>query len=193
VGEWVVGEACRQLAAWSGPEMGHVYVSANLSARQIGPELPRLVADALDATGIDPSRLWLELTETAFMADLQVSERVLHEVRDLGVHLVVDDFGTGYSSLAYLKRFPVEVVKIDQVFVRGLGLDRDDTAIVAAVIGVAHALGLRAVAEGVETEEQLAALRALDCDFAQGYYFARPQPALEAMRASASWRADPGA
>ena len=193
VGEWVLEEACRQLARWSSPETEHVLVSANLSARQVGPALPALVAGALAAHGVDPPRLWLELTETALMADPEVSERVLWDLHELGVRLVIDDFGTGYSSLAYLKRFPVDLVKIDYSFVRGLGIDRDDTAIVAAVIGVTHALGLRAVAEGVETEEQLAALRALDCDFAQGYYFARPQPAMEAMRASASWKADPGA
>jgi diguanylate cyclase (GGDEF)-like protein/PAS domain S-box-containing protein len=181
IGAWVIEEVCDQLARWNGPETSHVLVSANLSTRQLTDDLPGVVAEAIEASGVDPARIWLEITETALMDDPERSERVLGRLHDLGTTIVIDDFGTGYSSLGYLKRFPVGVVKIDGSFVDGLGVDRDDTAIVNAVIAVAHGLGLRAVAEGVETEQQVIALRALGCDLAQGYYFARARPEGEAF------------
>jgi EAL domain-containing protein (putative c-di-GMP-specific phosphodiesterase class I) len=130
----------------------------------------------MDDAGIEPTNLCLEITETALMADPVVGLRVLSELRALGVELAIDDFGTGYSSLSYLKRFPVHVLKIDRSFVDGLGDDPDDTAIVTAVVSLARALGLRVVAEGVETRQQLAELQRLGCDSAQGYLFARPVP-----------------
>jgi len=129
------------------------------------------------------------------MDDADATIAAIERVRELGVRLSIDDFGTGYSSLGYLKRFPVDVVKIDRSFVDGLGTDSGDTAIVTAVIGLAHALGMRAVAEGVETPEQLGALVGLDCDQAQGYFFAPPQPAddlRQLMGRNRRWR-PPGA
>jgi EAL domain-containing protein (putative c-di-GMP-specific phosphodiesterase class I) len=139
--------------------------------------------------------LCFEITETAFMEDADVVMRVVEEVRELGVRFAIDDFGTGYSSLGYLKRFAVDTVKIDRAFVDGVAEDAGDLAIVTAVIGLAHSLGLCVVAEGVETEPQLKSLIDLECDEAQGYYFAPPQPAddLEKIVSSARrWR-PPGA
>lgn len=149
----------------------------NLSARQVAqPDLVPQVTAVVDDTGIDPAQLCLEITETTLMADAEVSMAVLGELRDLGVQLAVDDFGTGYSSLAYLKRFPVTVVKIDRSFVRGLGEDPDDTAIVGAIVSLARALNMDVTAEGVETELQLCELRRLGCRRVQGFLLARPEP-----------------
>ncbi|HEV8623502.1 MAG TPA: EAL domain-containing protein, partial [Acidimicrobiia bacterium] len=153
-------------------------------ARQLRqPDLIPAVMSALLESGTDPALLCLELTETTFMEDARSHREVLDGIQGLGVGLAIDDFGTGYSSLTYLKRLPVSVLKIDQVFVRGLGRDASDTAIVKSVIDLAHALGLVVVAEGVEDGDQVAHLRRLGCDLAQGYFFARPQPAedLEAQ------------
>ncbi len=185
IGAWVLDQATDQLARWRQQSWGRsLTVSVNLSARQLRqPELiPTLMASLL-ATGLDPGALCLELTETTFMEDAGSHRETLTGLRDLGLGLAIDDFGTGYSSLTYLKRFPVSVLKIDQAFVRGLGEDAADTAIVKSVIDLAHALGLVVVAEGVETADQMVYLRALGCDMGQGYYFARPQPAedIEAL------------
>ena len=136
-----------------------------------------VVREALGETGIDADSLWLEITETALMADTEAAAVSLRQLRSLGLHLSVDDFGTGYSSLTYLKRFPVEAIKVDRSFVSGLGLESDDTSIVEAVVRLGHSLGLSVVAEGVETPLQLNRLRELGCDRAQGYLFGRPRPA----------------
>ena len=135
------------------------------------------VAAVLADTGIDPGLVDLEITESVLMDDVELAHRALTSLHELGVKLVVDDFGTGYSSLSYLQRFPVDLLKIDRSFVAGLGVNKGDTAIVTAVLSLAHALGMAAIAEGVETAEQLAELRRLGCDMAQGFYLARPQPA----------------
>jgi EAL domain-containing protein (putative c-di-GMP-specific phosphodiesterase class I) len=132
------------------------------------------VAEILEETGIDPGSVELEITESVLMDDVDMSEETLGRLRTLGVKLVVDDFGTGYSSLSYLRRFPVDLLKVDRSFVDGLGTDPSDSAIVTAIITLAHTLGLEAVAEGVETAHQLDELRRLGCDQAQGFYFARP-------------------
>jgi diguanylate cyclase (GGDEF)-like protein/PAS domain S-box-containing protein len=179
LGEWVLAEACRQAGEWrrERPEFP-LTVRVNLSARQIAqPNLVDQVMVALQAGGIPSSALCLEITETALMADPVAGLRVLLDLRALGVELAIDDFGTGYSSLSYLKRFPVDVLKIDRSFVDGLGDDPEDTAIVTAIISLGRALGLRVVAEGVETRRQLDELRRLGCDRAQGFLFARPRPA----------------
>ncbi len=179
LGAWVLEEACRQAGEWhrQRPDF-KLMIRVNLSARQIAqPDLVDLVIAALDQGGIDSSSLCLEITETALMADPAAGLKVLQALRGLGVELAIDDFGTGYSSLSYLKRFPVDVLKIDRSFVDGLGDDPEDTAIVTAIISLGRALGLRVVAEGVETERQLAELRRLGCDRAQGFMFARPGPA----------------
>jgi EAL domain-containing protein (putative c-di-GMP-specific phosphodiesterase class I) len=128
-------------------------------------------------TGIDADSLTLEITETALLADVKSATVALRELRSLGLHLSVDDFGTGYSSLTYLKRFPVESIKIDRSFVSGLGIEAEDTTIVEAVIRLGQALGLNVVAEGIESPLQLGRLRELGCDRGQGYLFGRPRPA----------------
>jgi diguanylate cyclase (GGDEF)-like protein/PAS domain S-box-containing protein len=187
IGDWVLRQACEQAALWNATRRNgsRVCVWTNLSARQlIAPDLVARVAAALVDSGAAPSTIGLEITESVLMDDAESSLRTLHELRDLGVRLAIDDFGTGYSSLAYLKRLPVEVLKIDRAFVRGLGDDPDDSTIVAAVISLAHSLGVAAVAEGVETWTQLTELDLLGCDVAQGFYFARPADASDVMLAS---------
>ncbi|HEY1740731.1 MAG TPA: EAL domain-containing protein [Acidimicrobiia bacterium] len=179
IGAWVIDEVCRQAARWKAatPELAPLVVSVNLSARQLAhPDLVDTVSRALATSGIAPSSLALEVTESMLMEDPELCSDALHALRALGVLLAVDDFGTGQSSLGYLKHLPVDCLKIDQTFVDGLGHDPDDTAIVDAVVRLGHALGLAVTAEGIETNEQLRELAALGCDIGQGYYFARPQP-----------------
>jgi len=174
IGSWALEESCRQAEYWHS-HGSDVTISVNLSPRQLAePGLPADVARALQATRVQPGLVWLEITETALMRDAESAVRALGALRSLGVHLAVDDFGTGYSSMTYLKRFPVEALKIDRTFVDGLGREPEDSAICTAVVSLAHALGLRAIAEGVETPEQLAELRTLGCELAQGYLFGRP-------------------
>jgi EAL domain-containing protein (putative c-di-GMP-specific phosphodiesterase class I) len=185
IGSWALREACRQVASWrrSEPALADLHVSVNLSACQFADDdLVELVAEALRASGLDPDALWLEITETAVMDDVEVTVRTLAALRELGVHLSIDDFGTGYSSLSYLKRFPVDVLKIDRSFVDGMGCDGEDDAIVTAVVRMAQALGKSVVAEGIENERQLAGLRELGCQSGQGFYFSRPLPP-DAVRA----------
>ena len=189
IGGWVLEEACRQAASWPGDGTAPA-VSVNLSARQLSrADLVDGVAQALTASGLDPDRLWLEITESVLMEDADTAVDVLGRLRALGVHLCVDDFGTGYSSLAYLRRFPVDALKVDRSFVAGLGKDPEDSAIVEAVVSMAHSLRLSVVAEGVETDDQLARLRDLGCEPAQGFYFAAPVPAtaLDAFSAGSRW------
>jgi diguanylate cyclase (GGDEF)-like protein/PAS domain S-box-containing protein len=180
IGAWILEEACRQSAHWQSQRPGEgpsLTMSVNLAPRQLNDTtLARRVGRILDRTGIDPQTVWLEVTEGA-LSHAETSIKALQSLRDLGVHLAVDDFGTGYSSLAHLKAFPVEALKIDQGFVDGLGTDPSDTTIVGAVVGLAHSMGLAAVAEGLEEPSQLAELRTLGCDYAQGYLFGAPQPA----------------
>jgi EAL domain-containing protein (putative c-di-GMP-specific phosphodiesterase class I) len=147
----------------------------NLSARQCShPDLVSVVGTTLRETGVDPATICLEITETAVMADMEAGVGVLDQLRALGVTLAIDDFGTGWSSLRALQRFPVDEVKIDKSFVDGVARDPQEAAIVAAVVSLSHALGLRTVAEGVETVAQVDRLRTLGCDVAQGYFFWRP-------------------
>jgi len=179
LGRWVLGEACRQARAWADAGTP-VAVAVNLTAREFQrPDLAGEVAAVLAATGLAPELLRLEITESLAMRDAAATVATLVALRDLGVQIAIDDFGTGYSSLAYLKRLPVDTLKIDKAFVDGLGSDAGDTAIAAAIVALGHTLGLRVIAEGVETAAQAAALRDLGCDFAQGYHFARPLPATE--------------
>ena len=189
IGGWVLEEACRQAATWPGNGQAPA-VSVNLSARQLSrPDLVDSVAAALEHSRLDPDRLWLEITESVLMDDADMAVAALERLRALGVHLCVDDFGTGYSSLAYLRRFPVDALKVDRSFVAGLGEDPEDSAIVEAVVSMAHSLRLSVVAEGVETDEQLARLRDLGCELAQGFYFAAPVPpaALDPLSTGSRW------
>jgi diguanylate cyclase (GGDEF)-like protein/PAS domain S-box-containing protein len=180
IGMWVVEQACRQAQRWRAarPDGDPIFVSANLSGRQLDTgALVDNVADILERTGLEPGLLGLEITESVVMRDPEMSTILLRALKDLGVRLAVDDFGTGYSSLAYLRRFPVELLKVDRAFVDGLDAqtgDAEDRAIVAAVVSLAHTLGMKAIAEGVETQEQLRELRALGCDMAQGFLIAKP-------------------
>ncbi len=189
IGRWVLDETCRQLAAWRDehPEAPLVG-SVNLSAAQLAdPCLAEDVRLALTASQIDPASLCLEINESVLMADPAAAERALRRLRAEGVRLAIDDFGTGSSSLSWLERFPIDLLKIDRTFVSGIGSSHVDTAVVRAVIGLARALGLSVVAEGVETVEQLDALRELGCAAGQGYLWSRPRPAdaISATLASA--------
>jgi diguanylate cyclase (GGDEF)-like protein len=189
LGAWVIREACHQAKKFQNldPRWSDLTMSVNLSGGQLGqPDLVELIASALDDSGLKPDRLQLEMTESVLMDDAAKTVTILHTLRELDVRLGVDDFGTGYSSLSYLRRFPVDVLKIDRSFVDGLGHDLEDSAIVAAVVSLADTLGLHAVAEGVETELQRDCLIGLGCVEAQGYLFARPRSAAEAEKALGS-------
>ena len=178
LGEWVLRRACGELRSWRVTGMSAPRMAVNLSARQFAREsLCATVAGVLAETGLEGSALELEITESMVMRDPERAARVLGELKALGVRVAIDDFGTGYSSLSYLKRFPIDHVKIDRAFIEGLPGDEDDVVITRAVIAMAHSLGLRVTAEGVETREQLEFLREQGCDEAQGYFLAMPEPA----------------
>jgi diguanylate cyclase (GGDEF)-like protein len=186
LGAWVLAEACRQVTVWRAAHtaIAALNVSVNLSARQLADaELVPTVSSVLAGSGLPSEALWLEITESTVMADAESARRTLADLRRLGVHIAIDDFGTGYSSLAYLRRFPVEVLKIDRSFVRELGQNPEDEAIVGTVVSLARILGLGVVAEGVETAAQAAELRRLGCHTLQGYGLGRPLPAEEAWAA----------
>jgi diguanylate cyclase (GGDEF)-like protein len=177
IGQWVLREACKQARVWQVeyPTTPPLVMSVNLSAKQFqNPKLVEEITQALDESGLAASCLKLEITESTVMQDAPVTLTKLNELKGLGVRLAIDDFGTGYSSLGYLKRFPVDTLKIDRSFVKGLSADGGDSAIVRAVVTVAKSLNMDVTAEGVETEGQLAELRALGCDRWQGFLFARP-------------------
>lgn len=177
LGEFVLDEAARQLARWRRHVSPDLTMSVNVSARQLDDRgLPSLVTRLLERHALEASSLCLELTETTLLRDSGSVVICLEELRRLGVRLAVDDFGTGYSSLVYLRRFPVQLVKLDRTFVSGVASNREDAAIVSAVINLAHALGMEAVAEGVETKEQQVALAKLGCELGQGYLWSPPRP-----------------
>lgn len=181
LGLWVLQEACRQAVRWQEewPQLD-IEMSVNLSARQFqSATLLRDVAAILQETGLAPGALKLEITESTVMRDAEEAAHTLQQLKQMGVGLAIDDFGTGYSSLSYLKRFPVTTLKVDQSFVDGLVEGSDDAAIVRSIIALARSLNLSVTAEGIETETQLAQLRALGCDHGQGYLFAPPLPATE--------------
>lgn len=187
LGARMLRDSLAQLARWraTGHPFANCSLSVNVGTRQlVDPGFYDTVTEALAETGIDADSIWLEITETALLADVKAATVALRELRSLGLHLSVDDFGTGYSSLTYLKRFPVESIKIDKSFVAGLGLEQDDSMIVEAVVRLGQSLGLNVVAEGIESPLQLSRLRDLGCDRGQGYLFGRPRPAalVEAER-----------
>jgi EAL domain-containing protein (putative c-di-GMP-specific phosphodiesterase class I) len=178
MGQWVLREACRQTRAWQGDGgagTAALVVGVNLSASQFERStLPEEIGAILRETGLPPSRLQLEVSEAVLMRDDPQMLHRLEALKSIGVRLAIDDFGTGYASLSYLKRLPMDGLKIDRSLVKGVGSDAEDTAIVRAVVTLARSLGIVVTAEGVETGEQLFQLRALGCDQGQGYYFARP-------------------
>jgi EAL domain-containing protein (putative c-di-GMP-specific phosphodiesterase class I) len=181
VGAWVLRTACEQRSRWphvngSGPPR----ISVNLSARQLAQaDLVETVAGVLEETGTDPGDLCLEITESVVVEDTERSRSALRALKRHGVRIAIDDFGTGWASLSMLKRLPVDFIKVDRSFVSGLGRDPEDEPIVLAVIALADGLGLTTIAEGVETADQLARLRALGCRYGQGFFFGRPLPAHE--------------
>jgi len=178
LGSWMLRAACTQAASWMKDDGVTTALSVNLSARQLaGMRLFDEIQSVLRETGFPAERLCLEITESALMEDVDHAIESLVGLKALGVRLAVDDFGTGYSSFNYLRRLPVDVVKIDRAFIAGLGIDSSADAIVAAVANLSHALGLLVVAEGVETSDQLVALRALGCEYAQGFLWSPPLPA----------------
>ena len=177
IGLEVLRTACRQCSSWEAAGLGRLRVAVNLSPEQFRqPELPRSIEGALRDSGLGPSQLELEITESSVMHDREGAVAKLTELRGLGVSVAIDDFGTGYSSLSYLKHLPVDTIKIDRTFVREMATDRNDAAIVRAIVTLGQSLGLRVKAEGVETQEQLDLLRAAGCDEAQGYLYSRPLP-----------------
>jgi diguanylate cyclase (GGDEF)-like protein len=183
IGRWVLHTACSQAVAWQRTGGAPLRVAVNLSARQLySPGLLGEVKAALDESSLDPSLLELEITETVMMQNVQQSADLLRELKAVGVHLSVDDFGTGYSSLAYLKRLPLNTLKIDRSFITEVPHDADDAAITQAVIAMGHSLRIRVIAEGVERESQLDFLRQHGCDEMQGFLFSRPIPAEDIQR-----------
>jgi diguanylate cyclase (GGDEF)-like protein/PAS domain S-box-containing protein len=180
LGNWVIEQSCRQIRAWLDDGLQATCVAINISARQFrSGNLDHQLAEAIERHGIEARHLEIELTESMLMQEPDRAIETMHKLKQLGVKISLDDFGTGYSSLGYLSRFPIDTLKIDQSFVRGVPTVADDAEIASAIIGLAHRMKLRVVAEGVETADQLAFLRGNDCDEVQGYYFSKPIPAAD--------------
>ncbi|GGJ89659.1 hypothetical protein GCM10010123_19230 [Pilimelia anulata] len=184
LGRWVLTEACRQAVAWgAGSGNDELKMSVNVSVRQFDrADLPAVVAAVLAETGMPAAQLCLEMTESVLMTDTEENLAQLIRLKDLGVQLAIDDFGTGYSSLAYLRRFPVDTIKIDRSFVERLGEEADESTLARTIVQLGQSLGMHTVAEGIEELAQLTALRRMGCELAQGFYFSRPVPAAEAGR-----------
>jgi predicted signal transduction protein with EAL and GGDEF domain len=190
IGNWVLQEACRQAVAWRAMGLCPVIMGVNLSAVQLRRgDLVHAVSQALNDSGLDAAALELELTESILVQDTDSALTIIQDLKALGIRLSIDDFGTGYSCLAYLKRFDVDRLKIDQSFVRDINADSNDDAIVHAIIQMAHSLGLKTIAEGVESLETLNAVANHGCDEVQGYYFSRPVPADQMREYLASFSA----
>ena len=180
IGRWVLANACEQASLWAAEGLEFGRIAVNLSAREfVDRDLVVNVARTLQAMGLDPSQLELEITETTAMYDVEQILAILELLRDIGVRVAIDDFGTGYSSLSYLQRFPVQTLKIAQDFMRGVGVDAHSAAIAAMLIELCHELKLDIVAEGVETDAQLEFLRDRGCYVIQGYILSRPVPSTE--------------
>jgi diguanylate cyclase (GGDEF)-like protein len=178
MGDWVLRTACAQTRAWQQVGFGGLRIAVNVSPRQFQDKsLLESVVATLSETGLDSDCLELELTETSIMHNAESAVRTLTDLREMGVKIAIDDFGTGYSSLGYLKRLPIDLVKLDRSFINGATTDPDDAALVMAIITLSHNLRLQVIAEGVETEEHLRFLRLLRCDQGQGYLFGKPMPA----------------
>ncbi|MEG4394425.1 EAL domain-containing response regulator [Microcoleus sp. BROC3] len=190
IGEWVLLSACAQAASWLAGGFSPFRISVNLSARQLSdPALKARIVQILETTGLEPANLELEMTESALVENATVAGATLNELKALGIRIAIDDFGTGYATLGYLKQFAFDSLKIDRIFVRNANEDTQNAAITTAVILLGHSLKMTVIAEGVETEAELAFLKQHQCDIMQGYLFSRPEPApiLESMLV-----ADPG-
>lgn len=188
IGGWVLNQACRQTRAWHEQGHSHLAVAVNVSPVQFAePRLLEQVSEALQASGLPPDSLELEITEATLMREAESTRSMLRTLKGLGVKISADDFGTGYSNLSYLKRFPIDILKIDKSFTRDLGQDRDDDAIVNAILAMARSLGLGTIAEGVETPAQAEWLRQAQCDRLQGHFYADPRRAesLDMLRIAA--------
>jgi len=184
IGRWVLEEACSQVRLWQRehPSDPPLTLSVNVSACQFQhPSFVEEIFRTLESTGLDPAHLRLEITESVMMHDVSTTS-ALYKLKGSGVELAMDDFGTGYSNLSYLKRLPIDTLKIDRSYVNGLGSDAEDTAIVHATVAFARALGLNVAAEGIENDEQLARLRELGCELGQGYHFAKPLPSEDVVK-----------
>ena len=178
LGEWVLRTACEQMVAWLDEGIPPFIMAVNCSAIQlVRTDMASVIKEALENTGLNPAYLEIELTESLLMQDVEEGIVILQALKDLGLHVSIDDFGTGFSSLSYLKRLPVDKLKIDQSFVKDLTTDPGDAAIVTSMITLAHNLDLTVIAEGVESAEQLGFLRAERCDEIQGYLISKPMPA----------------
>jgi len=195
IGEWVLKTCCEQNKAWQDAGLTPVTISVNLSARQLQKKnLSGVIAGILQESGLKPCFLELEIVESMVMQNVESALAIMNELKGLGIQLAMDDFGTGYSSLSYLKRFPFDKLKIDLSFVRDIMVDPESAAIARTIIAMAHNLNLRAIAEGVETKEQLEYLRLHDCDEIQGYYVSPPVTAheFEALLRKDQWLQPPG-
>jgi EAL domain-containing protein (putative c-di-GMP-specific phosphodiesterase class I)/DNA-binding NarL/FixJ family response regulator len=184
IGEWVLLSACAQAASWLAAGFSPFTISVNLSARQLSdPELKARIVQILETTGLEPANLELEMTESALVENATVAGATLNELKALGIRIAIDDFGTGYATLGYLKQFAFDSLKIDRIFVRNANEDAQNAAITTAVILLGHSLNMTVIAEGVETEAELAFLKQHQCDIMQGYLFSRPEPAaiIESM------------
>jgi EAL domain-containing protein (putative c-di-GMP-specific phosphodiesterase class I) len=180
ISEWVINEACRQARHWLDILPEPVTMSINISAVHFNSNnLDSVIAESLETSGLDPQYLDIELTETSILEDPHQTINTLNRFKEMGLRVSLDDFGTGYSSLSYLMKLPLDTLKIDQSFIRDLGQNDSGTAIVSAIISMAHSLGLSVIAEGVEEELHINLLRQMKCDILQGYYIAKPLPASE--------------
>jgi EAL domain-containing protein (putative c-di-GMP-specific phosphodiesterase class I) len=190
IGELVLRQACRQLRAWHQAGYPSLTMSVNLSAVQFRqPDLASRVSAIVSEEGLDPDRLDLELTESSIMQDAETALQTLTKLKSMGISISIDDFGTGYSSLIYLRRFPINTLKIDRAFTHDMATSEDAKAIVAAILAMAEALKLTVIAEGVETKEQIALLIKQKCYLAQGFAFSKPIPAeeLTALLETSPW------
>jgi EAL domain-containing protein (putative c-di-GMP-specific phosphodiesterase class I) len=179
LGEWVLARAVAQGAAWARafPEGSDFSMGVNISARQMVPGLVEQVSEALRREGLAPHRLVLEITESALIDDVDACVELLSSLKALGVLVAIDDFGTGRSSLSYVQQFPVDIIKIDRSFIADIETNPVSAAVAGGIVELAHRLGRRALAEGIETAGQLAMLQSMDCDLGQGFYLGRPAPA----------------
>lgn len=180
IGEWALYEACRISKQWQDEGYDPITIAVNISPKQFRhQDVAKIVTDALKKSNLNPMQLEVEITETAVMDNVDEAINKLITINKMGVHISIDDFGTGYTSISYLRQFPVSVLKIDQTFIKGIPHNQNDLAITSAVIALGHNLGLKVVAEGVETVEQLQYLAEHNCDLIQGYFLSRPLPAAK--------------